>query len=92
MKAFSIGEADGLLDDKIYKIANLQGFTQSLVRDLAKKWTLTVPVASFIEQQAEKLSLARRRLNKTLVRNTRRGESNDTVIAKRSLSLVSRVL
>lgn len=53
VKAFLSGEADELLDDKMYKHAESQDFPQSLVRYILKSSTLTVPVTRNAEQQAK---------------------------------------
>lgn len=54
VNAFLTGGADELLDDKMYKPAESQDFTQGFVHHLLKSSTFTMTVSRFVKQQTEK--------------------------------------
>lgn len=65
VKAFFTGEADKLLDDNMYKLAESQYFAKGLARHLKKLSAFTVPIALFVKQQAEKVVASEANFDKT---------------------------
>lgn len=70
VKALSTGGAEELLHNKIDKLADAQGFSQSLVQNLMKSLTITVPITRFVKRRAEKVVASEGRFRRDITWET----------------------
>lgn len=73
LKTFLFGDADDLLDEKMYRLAESKSFIQGLVHHLIQLSTSTVPVARFLGQQAKKAVASEARFRQDMSRRLQSG-------------------